>query len=183
MKPLAFIPPYSWFFWAVFLAVYLPEFRLILRSRPQPGESTDRGSMNLILLAGWIAFPAAFYIARAGRFNLAPGKVWFFAGLGVLIFGSLLRRYCWRALGRYFTGNVKIQQGQTVIQQGPYRWVRHPSYTGGMIMHLGTGLALTNWMSALILLVASAVGYSYRVHVEEQALVAGLGESYQQYMR
>jgi protein-S-isoprenylcysteine O-methyltransferase Ste14 len=183
MKPVAFLPPYVWLFWIVFLAAYLPEFRLVLRSRPQPGESTDRGSMNLILLAGWIAFPFAFYIPHTGRFNLAHPKVWFFTGLAVLICGSLLRRYCWRVLGRYFTGNVKIQEGQTVIQDGPYRWIRHPSYTGGMMMYFGSGLALANWMSAFVLLAASAAGYLYRVHVEEKALVSGLGESYRQYMQ
>ena len=182
MKPLAFVSPYVWLFWAVFLAAYIPEFRLVLRSRQQPGESTDRGSMNLILLAGWIAFPVAFYMPNAGRFNLAHGKFWFFTGLTTLICGSLLRRYCWRVLGRYFTGDVKIQEGQPVIQQGPYRWIRHPSYTGGMMMYFGSGLTLANWMSAVILLAASAAGYLYRVHVEERALVAGLGESYRQYM-
>ena len=139
--------------------------------------------MNLILLAGWIAFPLAFYIPGTGRFNLAHAKVWFFTGLAVLISGSLLRRYCWRVLGRYFTGNVKIQEGQTVIQEGPYRWVRHPSYTGGMMMYFGSGLTLANWLSASILLAASAAGYLYRVHVEEKALLTAMGESYHRYMQ
>jgi protein-S-isoprenylcysteine O-methyltransferase Ste14 len=86
-------------------------------------------------------------------------------------------------LGLYFTGNVKVVADQKVIQQGAYRWVRHPSYTGGMLMYLGTGLALTNWLSALILTALGAAGYAYRVRVEERALARTLGERYQDYMR
>ena len=166
------------------LFAYVPEFRIIARSRPPAAKSksADRGSMLVILLAGWIGFPLAFFFAGTGRFGLTPPRLWFFFGLAMLLSGSLLRRYCWRALGRYFTGNVQVQDGQRVIMEGPYRYVRHPSYTGGMLMHVGTGLALTNWMSALTLFVISALGYLYRVRVEEAALLSGLGEDYREYM-
>ena len=184
MKPLAYTSPYVWLFWAAMLFAYVPEFGIIARSRPQAGKSksADRGSMAVILLASWIGFPVAFFLAGTGRFGVTPQRLWFFVGLAVLLSGSLLRRYCWRALGRYFTGNVQVQDGQTVIMEGPYRYVRHPSYTGGMLMHLGTGLALTNWMSALTLFVISALGYLYRVRVEEAALLSGLGEDYREYI-
>jgi len=183
MKLLAYISPYSWIFWATFLWAYFPEVRLIMRSRPEPGQATDRGSMAIILIAGWIAYPIAFSLAASKRFHLSHEKFWFLFGLALLIAGSLLRRYCWRVLGQFFTGNVKIRQGQSVIQHGPYRWIRHPSYTGGMMMHVGCGLALANLMSAVVLFVCSAAGYLYRVHVEEKALAAGLGEAYRDYMQ
>ena len=51
------------------------------------------------------------------------------------------------------------------------------------MMHVGCGLALANWMSALVLLVASGAGYLYRVHVEEKALMSGLGDGYREYMQ
>lgn len=183
MKPLAYTSPYAWIFWTVFTLVYLPEARLIARSKPKAGENADRGSMAIIMLSTWIGYPIAFSLAPSAHFHLHHEIFWFFFGLAVLISGSLLRRYCWRVLGHFFTGNVRIQPDQTVIQQGPYRRVRHPSYTGGMMMHVGCGLALANWMSALVLLVTSGLGYFYRVHVEEKELVAGLGREYQVYMR
>ncbi|HVI05536.1 MAG TPA: isoprenylcysteine carboxylmethyltransferase family protein [Sphingomicrobium sp.] len=183
MVILAYGSPYAWLFWAAVVFAYAPECRLILRSRPDRGQAIDRGSTGIIMLAAWIAFPVAFYTAGTGHFRLAPGRLWFAAGIVLLLAGSCLRRYCWRQLGRYFTGRVMIQEGQTVIDQGPYRWVRHPSYTGGMMMHLGCGLALENWMSASILLVTSLLAYLYRVKIEERALMAGLGESYRLYMR
>jgi protein-S-isoprenylcysteine O-methyltransferase Ste14 len=183
IKPLAFTSPYAWLFWAVFLFVYLPEFGLIARARPEPGQVADR-SMTLIVIGGWIGFPIAFLVADWSRFVLLQGqRAWFGLGLALLLLGSWLRRHCWRMLGLYFTGNVKVVADQKVIQQGAYRWVRHPSYTGGMLMYLGTGLALTNWLSALILTALGAAGYAYRVRVEERALARTLGERYQDYMR
>jgi protein-S-isoprenylcysteine O-methyltransferase Ste14 len=182
IKPLAYVSPYTWLFWAVFLAVYLPEFRLIVRARPEPGQVRDR-SMALILIARWIGFPLAFIVANWPRFILVRGqKIWFAPGLLSMLAGSWLRRYCFRVLGKYFTGNVKVVDGQTVIQEGAYRWVRHPSYTGGMLMYLGSGLALTNWLSALVMVLFGGLGYVYRVRFEERALQASLGENYKQYI-
>jgi protein-S-isoprenylcysteine O-methyltransferase Ste14 len=136
------------------------------------------------MLASWLAFPAAFAVASWSRFALMEHRiVWFTLGILILLAGSMLRRYCFRTLGRYFTGNVKVQVGQPVIEDGLYRFVRHPSYTGGMLMYLGTGLALTNWLSALILVGMGTATYAYRVHVEEHALGSSLGQPYLEYMQ
>jgi hypothetical protein len=98
-RPLAFFPPYSWIFWAVFLFAYLPEFRLIARARPEPGQARDR-SMALILITGWIGFPLAFGVARWSSFILARGqKIWFALGLASLLLGSWLRRHCFKLWG------------------------------------------------------------------------------------
>ena len=184
IEPLAYIFPYAWIFWAVFLFAYGPEFALIARSKPAAGETTDRGSMRLIMLAGWLAFPAAFTVSSWSKFALLHHRTaWFAAGILILLAGSLLRRYCFRTLGRYFTANVRVQADQPVIENGPYRLVRHPSYTGGMIMYLGTGLALTNWLSALILVGMGALTYAYRVRVEERALEIFIGLPYREYMQ
>jgi protein-S-isoprenylcysteine O-methyltransferase Ste14 len=183
LKPLAFSSPYAWLFWAVFLFAYLPEFRLIARSQRAARQASDR-SMTLIVIAGWIGFPTAFAVAGWSNFILARGQqIWFALGLASLLLGSWLRRHCFKTLGRYFTGNVQVVDGQTVIQEGAYRWIRHPSYTGGMLMYLGTGLALTNWLSVLIIVILGGLGYAYRVQVEERALEMQLGEPYRVYVR
>lgn len=184
IQPLAYASPYLWIFWAVFLAAYVPEFAVVARSKRAAGEKTDRGSMTFIILASWLAFPAAFTVSSWSRFALLNHRiVWFGLGIAILAAGSMLRQYCFRTLGRFFTGNVRIHTDHTVIEDGPYRLVRHPSYTGGMLMYLGTGLALTNWLSALILVGMGAITYAYRVYVEEQALGTSIGQPYLEYMR
>lgn len=184
IQPLAYTSPYSWIFWAAFFIAYVPEFLIVARAKPAPGDKTDRGSMTLIIIASWLAVPPAFWVAPWSRFALHSYRVvWFVLGLTILLAGSALRRYCVRTLGRYFTGNVKVQAAQPVIQHGLYRFVRHPSYTGGMLMYFGTGLALTNWLSILIIVGMGVVTYSYRVYVEEQALRNSIGQPYVEYMQ
>jgi protein-S-isoprenylcysteine O-methyltransferase Ste14 len=184
IQPLAYAPPYVWIFCAAFLLAYVPEFALVARSKPAAEETTDRGSMGLIMLVGWLAFPAAFVVASWSKFAILNHRaLWFTLGIVALLAGSLLRRYCFRTLGRYFTGNVRVLPDQPVIEDGLYHFVRHPGYTGGMLMYLGTGLALTNLLSVLILLIFGAATYAYRVAVEEEALGTTIGEPYLEYMR
>jgi protein-S-isoprenylcysteine O-methyltransferase Ste14 len=99
------------------------------------------------------------------------------------VLGSLLRRYCWRTLGEYFTGDVQARAGQPVIRTGPYSLVRHPSYSGGILMHIGIGLALCSWLSLAVLTVTAIATYWYRVRVEERVLVDTVGEPYRIYMQ
>jgi protein-S-isoprenylcysteine O-methyltransferase Ste14 len=78
---------------------------------------------------------------------------------------------------------VKVQKDQTVVDTGSYRYVRHPSYTGLLIIFVGLGLALQSWGAVLVLALIFAIVWGYRVHVEERALISQLGEAYPAYSR
>jgi protein-S-isoprenylcysteine O-methyltransferase Ste14 len=133
----------------------------------------------------WIALLAAYLLAfvKAWSFPRNWQVPLFVAGVVMILLGSLLRRYCWRTLGEYFTGDVRARADQPVVTSGPYRLVRHPSYTAGMVMFIGIGLALGNWLSLVLLTIATIATYSYRVVVEERALVEAIGEPYLAYMK
>lgn len=88
-----------------------------------------------------------------------------------------------RVLGRCFTFQVDVHSRQTVIEVGPYRYIRHPSSAGALITVIGFGLTLGNWAGLLALLACVGIGYAYRIHGEEAALIAVLGEPYKNYMR
>jgi protein-S-isoprenylcysteine O-methyltransferase Ste14 len=70
---------------------------------------------------------------------------------------------------------------QTVIDTGPYRWVRHPSYSGLILTLLGLGPALGNWAALAVLVVVPTVGLVVRIRVEERALLEALGEPYRRF--
>jgi protein-S-isoprenylcysteine O-methyltransferase Ste14 len=70
---------------------------------------------------------------------------------------------------------------QPVISTGPYRVLRHPSYAGVLLTLAGIGLALGNWLSLAALVVFPAIGFVYRIRVEEAALSSTLGASYATY--
>jgi len=184
MRPLiATSWPYALVYWAVFFAVYLPEALLNRRSR-KLGTAQDAGSFALVMGVQIPATAAAYAIAFWGKFGgLSHQRLWFWSGLAIMIGGAWLRRHCFRMLGKSFTAVVMVLPGQQVIERGAYRWIRHPSYTAGMLVYLGTILALGNWVSVILMVSPGLFTYSYRVRVEERALLEVIGEPYRDYMR
>ena len=85
-------------------------------------------------------------------------------------------------LGRYFTVDVATQAAQPVIDFGPYRYIRHPAYTGQLLALFGFGLSLGNWAGLLAISVLPSGGFVYRIVVEETALRSELGQPYEKYM-
>jgi protein-S-isoprenylcysteine O-methyltransferase Ste14 len=176
--------PYALVFWTVFLWAFLPESRIISRRGEPSSTAQDASSKRLIAVGQGVAVFAAFWIAaRVPRTALADRAVWFWCGVALIVGGSLLRRHCWRMLGRSFTGAVIVHSDQAVVERGAYRYVRHPSYTAGILMFLGISLALGNWLGVIEMMATVSIVYGYRVHVEERALAAVIGEPYRQYMR
>ncbi len=187
MRPLPFVWPYALIFWPVYVWAFLPEWKIVKGGREgaKDSGSKDSGSMK-ILLAGtgvalFVAYPIAF--VEAWSFPVSWHLPLFVAGLLLIVLGSLLRRYCWRTLGEYFTGDVRARQDQPVIRSGPYRLVRHPSYTAAMMMFIGIGLSLGSWFSLALVTIAAIASYSYRVAVEERVLLDTIGEPYVAYMK
>ena len=95
----------------------------------------------------------------------------------------MFRLYAINVLGAFFTTAVAVAPEQTVIETGPYRLIRNPSYTSLLLSLLGLGLNYANWLSLLGLMTCALIGLSYRIHVEEHVLTAHLGQRYQEYMR
>jgi protein-S-isoprenylcysteine O-methyltransferase Ste14 len=106
----------------------------------------------------------------------------FLVGICFMLVGAALRWYSAAVLGKYFTFDVAIQSGQTLIEAGPYRYVRHPSNSGALLSLLGFGLALGNWAALTAALSCLGFAYFYRIPVEERALSSALGDVYKQYM-
>ncbi|MGH9408226.1 MAG: methyltransferase family protein, partial [Vicinamibacterales bacterium] len=188
MRPYPFVWPYALAFWVVYVWAFVPEGMIIMRAGrdtrsrrgsqdKSQGKSQDKGSMGVIILGMWIGLAAAFPLASIPRFQFPAGARFalYWAGLVLLILGSLLRRHCWRMLGQYFTGNVVARPDQVVIDRGAYRFVRHPSYTAGIMMFTGIGVSLGSWLSTLVAFVSAAAVYVYRVRVEEHALASTIG--------
>jgi len=137
--------------------------------------------MILMWLALGLGFTLSFAIPQATMMWKRTSV--FFAGITLMLAGLAFRFYAMWVLGRFFTYDVAVHAGQTIVEAGPYRYIRHPSYTGALITLVGLGLALGNWAAVLAILACMGAAYAYRISVEESALVAALGEPYKQYMR
>ena len=92
--------------------------------------------------------------------------------------GLALRVWAVLTLGRSFSTFIQVDADQAVVTHGPYRWVRHPSYTGLLLIALGFGLGVGNWLSLAICAVIPLVGLLPRIAVEEAELARVLGDQY-----
>ena len=183
--PLVFQSPlFTTLWWVTLLAVFLPETVMSKRLTSGAGAvKADRGSKMVVILTANFSIVLGYFVASWFP-SMAFGRGWrevFFAGLVVLVGGMMFRWYAIRVLGRFFTFDVAISAGQTVIETGPYRWIRHPSYLGSLVGYVGVGMMLGNWVALLMPAVCMMAAYSYRIPVEERALVAGLGQAYEEY--
>jgi len=183
MRPLPFVWPYAAPFWIVFVWALWAEVGIIRRSQ-HSGNTTDAKSLQVIMLGMQVAMLVAFPLAFVSALQIPTHRVTVFAaGTALLLCGSLLRRHCWRMLGASFTGDVRARPDQEVVTRGAYAWLRHPSYTAGIMMMSGIGIALGSWGSAVLLVVVSFAVYTYRMSVEERALLGAIGEPYARFMR
>jgi protein-S-isoprenylcysteine O-methyltransferase Ste14 len=167
---------YTWF--AVELYVL---FTTRVRNRSQ-GKSPDRGSLIVLwVVIFWSIFLASAIAVKSPATRIY-GVGWMRpAALVLLAVGLIVRITAIYTLGRSFTANVSIREAQTLQQNGLFRYMRHPSYTGMVLIFLALGLRMQNWLSLLIVFVPPVAALMYRIHVEEAALTGAFGEQYVAY--
>jgi protein-S-isoprenylcysteine O-methyltransferase Ste14 len=148
------------------------------RLHPGPGER-DRFSLPLVFPTMAVQWVIAG--ADVGRFHWSgpvglavqiPALIVVVVGIGVALWAMIVNRF--------FSSAVRIQadRGQVVITSGPYRYVRHPGYTGGILFSLCNGPALGSWWAVLPMLLAVA-GIIRRTILEDRMLqqeLAGYAE-------
>jgi protein-S-isoprenylcysteine O-methyltransferase Ste14 len=156
---------------------------IIPRSRRHgtPIRYEDRSSRLLISLSMFLSLMIALFFAASGIASLPSGA--FYLGIGLMIAGILVRQWSIAVLGRYFSRTVGVQEGQAVVDRGPYRLVRHPAYTGSLLTMVGLGFVLQSWGAVLVLIAFFGAAFGYRIHVEEAVLTSKLGDKYVAYAK
>jgi protein-S-isoprenylcysteine O-methyltransferase Ste14 len=163
--------------WAVFEAA--------LRMRQQwriGGRAANDPSAFVLVpcLAG--AIVAADALGRRGGLPWPGGRVWpVVAGLALIAAGVGLRAWSIATLGRFFQYRIQIQAGHQVVTDGPYRYVRHPSYTGLALVLAGIALACDDVWSLVAAAVLGGVGLAVRIRAEERQLTQALGTEYESF--
>lgn len=140
----------------------------------------DRGTRVLIAMtlgAGIVAAVAAHSVAPELRMPASLRM----AGVLVMWLGLALRVWAIASLGSAFRTTVEVEPGQAVVSSGPYRWIRHPSYAGLLLLVGGFGAALGNWLSLAACVVLPLPAIVWRIHVEEAELNRVLGQAYRTY--
>ncbi len=157
---------------------------LATRTRKGEGKVRDRGSMLAMWAVIFLSITAGEWMGAMSRAAMRPEALWFrVAALVVLIAGLTVRWTAILSLGRAFSANVAIRPSQTVYRSGLYRFVRHPSYSGLLLVFLAIALHERNWLAAAVVLLPTTAAVLYRIHVEEAALNEAFGAQYADYCR
>ena len=166
-----------WIISELFGAVLIPK----LRQRGATRVKRDRGSGALVILTVFLSISIAFAFGYAGV-GMLPDWT-YYLGISLMLLGVVVRQWAIAVLGRFFTLTVKVAEDHRVIDKGPYRVIRHPSYTGVLMTFMGLGFAVQSAGALLVLLGLYGISFGYRMSVEERTLLAELGNQYGDYMK
>ncbi len=149
------------------------------------GSLHEKGDRSLWLLA--LGFAVVFFGAPLEWLflpNLLPrGLIDQVLGLGLIVAGLLLRAWTRPVLGRHYQGHLQVRRGQRLVRQGPYRFVRHPGYTGFVLLALGLALGFSSVIALAAIPLLLLPGLAQRIWTEESLLLAAFGGEYREYQR
>lgn len=142
----------------------------------------DRFTLPLLWTVIGLSIFAAFFLREAfPQGKLPHQRTFYIVGLILFLLGLIIRWVAIIYLGRFFTVNVAIAEDHQLITTGPYRYARHPSYTGTLLIFLGFGLCMLNIFSFAAIVLPISAAFLWRMHVEEEALRTAFGERYDDY--
>ncbi|HTZ41908.1 MAG TPA: isoprenylcysteine carboxylmethyltransferase family protein [Candidatus Omnitrophota bacterium] len=153
----------------------------IISAKNSGGKRKDKGSYWVVISGIFLSIIISF-IFREENLGSSINNLQI-VGICLIVLGILIREWAIFTLGKGFTVKVHVQEKGKLIMNGPYKIVRHPSYTGSLLALIGLPLALGTWLGAIILFTIMIIVLSYRINVEEKALLEAYGEDYKKYMK
>jgi protein-S-isoprenylcysteine O-methyltransferase Ste14 len=168
-RPLYLHHPYVIVFLAAGVVLATRE-ALVRRYLGGERPTDDAHSFVVLWVATGVGTTTALLLPFTGVATMPAPALAFWLGIAVMLAGFLLRLAAIRWLGRLFSHRVAVRPDHRVVEAGPYRFVRHPSYTGAVVTYLGIGVACGNWLSIATAVAGAFVGFAYRIRVEEQFL-------------
>jgi protein-S-isoprenylcysteine O-methyltransferase Ste14 len=178
----------AWVFLAVFaLSTWIPSVYL-MRTNPAALErrmhvgplAETRMLQRIVISVAFICFPAMFVVSALDhRFGWSPVPATVSLVGDVLVATGLIVAMLVVIQNGYAAANVTVEAGQHVVSTGLYGLVRHPMYTGNMILMVGTPLALGSYWG-LVFVIPGLIVHALRIHDEEDLLAHELS-GYREY--
>lgn len=174
-----------WFYivtWIWFIAEQVLSFKT--RDKSAQAKSLDKYSLQAVMITIFVCMFLAVFLSenKIGDmpYNHDTLRI---AGMVLIVAGMIFRWTAILTLRKYFSVYVRIRDDHKVIKNGLYRYIRHPSYTGGLISYFGIGLYFCSWLSVLVMIVPLFLAYLYRIRQEEKTLIQALGNDYIEYAK
>jgi protein-S-isoprenylcysteine O-methyltransferase Ste14 len=173
---LSGIHPILWLTWLSYWLISAGNAKRTVRRETFAQRASH--TLPFVAAAVLLSFPQGFPFLCHRLFPLNLVTYWI--GTGLLLAGLLFTVWARVILGRNWSGTVTVKENHELIQTGPYRWVRHPIYTGLLAAFLGSALAEDLWSSALAMVIVSAALW-VKLLREEAWMRETFGEKYVSY--
>jgi protein-S-isoprenylcysteine O-methyltransferase Ste14 len=111
---------------------------------------------------------------------LPPSTTLYLVGVGVFAAGLAFTVWARVHLGRNWSGTVTIKQDHELVRDGPYRYVRHPIYTGLLVAFVGNAISRNEWRGILAIAIIYA-GFWFKLKLEERWMIEQFGDAYRRY--
>jgi protein-S-isoprenylcysteine O-methyltransferase len=174
--------PQIWIlFVLIFIALILqPNFKVVIDKT----NCWDKGTETQIIWSVYITQLLAVCEATYLRFpDSVKWNIITTISLIAILLGLALRSWAVYSLGKFFTMHLSVHNGQKVIRSGPYKFIRHPSYTGAFFIYVGIPMFLHSWISLIAAAIILPIAWLRRIHYEEKMLAQALGEEYITYCK
>lgn len=170
---------------ASMIAWFLSEFlyKNMLKSGKDDKKGKDKSTLNILWLAIPFSIAAAATASNLSTLPMTHESWIMYLGEAFILIGIIFRFVIIRSLGKYFTVDVTIKEDHKIKKEGFYKYLRHPSYAFSLLTSLGLGLYLNNWLSLILAFVPPFLAFTYRIKIEEQALVEQFGDEYLEYRK
>jgi protein-S-isoprenylcysteine O-methyltransferase Ste14 len=139
-------------------------------------------SDQMMILGTTAALFAGVASAVLGLATIEPRSASLSIGVALGLAGVTLRTFAMSALGTDYTLTPQVEPDQVIVTTGPYRWVRHPGYSGILLSLLGLQLISGTWVAVASLLFV-ILPVPLRIELEERMLRGQSGATYHDYER
>jgi protein-S-isoprenylcysteine O-methyltransferase Ste14 len=157
---------------------------LVLRRRAPPLKTKSESKASSLRIWNLSPLLTLFVTLLLGYTQIGPLPDWgYYPGLLVAILGFAVVYWGYWTLGRYLSPELVIYQGHQLVERGPFRFVRHPVYSGLLLAVVGFGFAVQSWAAIVCDVIIYAVSFGYRLRAEEGLLISEFGDQYKSYSR
>lgn len=168
--------------WLVLVIVWGMGMLTTKRTVRRQTASSRLWQMGIVVLGYWMLFTMSIHTLGLGRQIYTPGRASAVAGVALVAAGVAFAVWARLTLGGNWSGTVTLKEGHTLVQRGPYRWVRHPIYTGLLLASLGTAV-VSGSLHSMIALPVIFFGLWLKMATEENLMVQRFGAEYVEYMQ
>ncbi|ADH98622.1 methyltransferase family protein [Salisediminibacterium selenitireducens] len=163
-----------------FTLLWIGEF-LRFKSRKSTDQDENR-SFPVILFSVILVIATGVLTRELGLWTVTSLPL---SAAGAFLFGGgiLLRYWGIVHLGKQFTRDVQVREGDTLVGTGPYRLLRHPLYTGLFAAAAGFSLYTGSIAAFLLAFITLLPALIRRMQSEEQTLIGAFGKTYQEWMK